>query len=229
VKRLGIAPIAALAIALLVLAMGGCGDSSGATEATTTDAESRSGATAETGKSKEGSSTESAESEKTGKRDGGSRAKVQTSPLKVSGGGSAQYRVRGGDNSVQEFGEESNETELEEAATALHAYLVARAEEDWATACANLSESVAEQLQGLASRAEGLEGKGCAAILQALTPKLPPSVRQESTIVDAGSLRLEGEQAFLIYRGAEGKTYTILMAPEDGTWKVGSLAATPLS
>lgn len=228
-KRLGIVTTVALGIALLVLLVGGCGNSGAGTETATTGTESQSGDTGEAGKSKEGSSTESTEGEETGDRDGGSRAKVRTSPLKVSGGGSAQYRVPGGDNSVQEFGEESDETELDEAATALHDYLVARAEEDWPAACANLSKSVDEQLRGLASRAEGLEGKGCAAILGALTPKLPPSARQESTIVDAGSLRLEGDRAFLIYSGAEGKTYTILMAPEDGAWKVGSLAATPLS
>jgi hypothetical protein len=159
----------------------------------------------------------------------GSGAKVETAPLKVSGGGSDQFRVRGGDNSVQEFGEESDESELEEAATTLHAYLVARAEEDWPAACGTLAKSVKAQLRALASRAEDLKGEDCAAILAALTPTLPPAVRRESTIVDAGSLRVEGEQAFLIYRGAEGKTYTVLMAPEDSGWKVGSLAATPLS
>lgn len=226
-KRLGIAPTAALGIALLALALSGCGDSGGETEpSTAAPAESPSEGNVEKGEPRKGSSTES------GERGGGSTGpgpKVHAAPLKVSGGGSAQYRVRGGDNSVQEFGEESDETELEEAAATLHGYLVARAEEDWAAACAKLSESVEEQLQALASRSKGLKGEGCAAILGALTPKLPPSARRESTIVDAGSLRLEGDQAFLIYRGAEGKTYTVLMAPEDGAWKVGSLAATPLS
>ncbi|HEX7245503.1 MAG TPA: hypothetical protein VF245_08070 [Solirubrobacterales bacterium] len=231
-KRLGIAPIVALGIALLGIALSGCGGSGSGTESSpTTGAESQAGGRAEAKKSREGNSTEGAESERGGKGGSstGSGSKVQAAPLKVSGGGSAQYRAPGGDNSVQNFGEESDETELEEAATALHDYLVARAGEDWTAACANLSKSVGEQLQTLASHSEGLSGKGCAAILGALTPKLPPSVRRESTIVDAGSLRLEGEQAFLIYRGAEEKTYTVLMAPEDGAWKVGSLAATPLS
>lgn len=231
VRRLGTVPTVALGIALLVLALSGCGDSSGGSgTSTATDAESRSGGAG--GKSTQGNATESAGGEKAGERDEGSTgsgAEVHTAPLKVSGGGSAQYRVPGGDNSVQNFGEESDETELEEAASALHDYLVARAGEDWAAACANLSESVEEQLQGLASRSKDLEGRGCAAILGALTPELPPAVRRESTIVDAGSLRLEDEQAFLIFRGAEGKTYTVLMAHEDGAWKVASLAATPLS
>jgi len=222
-----------LGIALLVLLLNGCGDSGGGTGASTaTGAESRSGGSAERQSSAKGGSTEGEKGEKADQ--GESRApesgsRARTEPLEVSGGGSSQYRVRGGDNSVQEFGEEGDETELEQAATALHDYLVARAEEDWAAACANLSEPVQEQLQGLASRSKDLAGEGCAATLQALTPKLPASVRRESTIVDAGSLRLDDEQAFLIYRGAEGKTYTVLMIPEDGAWRVGSLAATPLS
>jgi hypothetical protein len=153
---------------------------------------------------------------------------VETAPLKVSGGGSGQFRVRGGDNSIQDFGEESGESELEEAAASLHDFLVARAGEDWPTACAHLAKTVKQQLEQLASRSSKLSGAGCTRILSALTPPLPARVQRESTIVDAGSLRTEGEQAFLIYRGAEGVAYAIQMKPE-GAWKVGALSATPLS
>jgi hypothetical protein len=154
---------------------------------------------------------------------------VETAPLKVSGGGSGQFRVKGGDNSIQDFGEESGESELEEAAASLHAFLVARAERDWPTACAHLAKTVERQLEQLASRSGKLSGAGCAEILAALTPPLPPQVQKESTVVDAGSLRSEGERAFLIYRGAEETAYAISMAQEDGAWKVGGLAATPIS
>lgn len=166
---------------------------------------------------------------KQGEGTGGSPKPVETAPLEVSGGGSAQYRVRGGDNSIQEFGEESDEAELEEAAAELHAYLVGRAEEDWPAACSHLAKTVTDQLGELAARSDQLKGKGCAAILGALTPPLPAAVRRESTIVDAGSLRLEDERAFLIYRGAEETDYAVLMEREDGVWKVGTLAATPIS
>lgn len=224
----GIRSIAALGAALLVLALGGCGSSgSGASTGTSEGAPAHTGTTGRENGSGEGT-TKKAPSGQGGDGASGSGQEVQTAPLKVSGGGASQYRVKGGDNSIQEFGAESDETELEEAATALHGYLVARAEEDWPAACASLAKSVKEQLQSLASRSENLSGKGCAAVLQALTPPLPPAVRRESTTVDAGSLRLEGEQAFLIYRGAEDASYAVSMVPEDG-WKVGSLAATPLS
>lgn len=160
---------------------------------------------------------------------GESASGAETVPLKVSGGGSAQFRVKGGDNSIQDFGAESDESELEEAATSLHDFYVARAEEDWPTACAHLSKTVAQQLEQLASRSGKLAGKGCAGILSALTPPLPLKVQRELTVVDAGSLRTEDGRAFLIYRGAEGTDYAISMAREGGAWKVGGLAATPLS
>jgi len=158
----------------------------------------------------------------------GSAASVPTSPLRVSGGGSAQFQVKGGDNSIQEFGEESDEGELEEAATALHDFYVARVRSEWRRACANLAGMVVGQLEQLAAQAKSGD-KGCAATLAALTPSLPPSVARESTIVDAGSLRVEGDRGFLIYRGAEGTVYAVNMALEDGSWKVGALAGVPLS
>jgi len=231
VRRRGIESIAALGAALLVLALGGCGSSGSGASTGTSGARSAETETSGTKGSQGVSGKGAAKKEAGGQGSGdssGSGRKVQTAPLKVSGGGSAQYRVKGGDNSIQEFGDESDESELDEAATALHGYLVARAEEDWPAACSDLAKSVKDQLQSLASRSQDLSGEGCPSTLQALTPQLPPAVLRESTIVDAGSLRVEGERAFLIYRGAEGATYTVLMVPEDG-WKVGSLAATPLS
>ncbi len=221
-----------VAAVLAAAALAACGNSGSGTTASvnstgtaTTPPTSKQSGT-ETGPN--GSGDSGAKSKK-GDSSGGSSSQVETAPLKVSGGGSGQYRVKGGDNSVQDFGDESDEPELEEAATSLHEFLVARAEEDWSTACSHLAKTVAQQLQQLASRSDKLSGAGCAAILAALTPPLPPKVQKESTIVDAGSLRTEGEQAFLIYRGAEGTVYAIPMKPEGGAWKVGALAATPLS
>jgi hypothetical protein len=228
----GIRPFAALTAAILTaVALGACGSSG----SDTTSSENSTGTTtapptsehSETKANANGSGDSSSQREQ--KKGSGSGESVETAPLKVSGGGSGQFRVRGGDNSIQDFGEESGESELEEAAASLHDFLVARAEGDWPTACSHLTKTVAQQLQQLASRSGQLSGAGCAKILEALTPPLPAKVQKESTIVDAGSLRTEGEQAFLIYRGAEGKVYAIPMKPEAGAWKVGALAATPLS
>jgi len=105
---------------------------------------------------------------------------------------------------------------------------VARAEEDWQAACAQLSKTVVQQLKLLGARSKS-GNQDCPATLATLTPPLPPSVQSESTIVDAGSLRVEGDRGFLIYRGAKGAVYAINMAYEGGSWKVGALAGVPLS
>jgi hypothetical protein len=220
--------VALVAAVLAAAALGACGDSGTGTTASvnSTDTGTTPAASKQPGSNDSGGGTSKP---KKHNGSGESSARGETAPLKVSGGGSAQYRVKGGDNSIQDFGEESGESELEEAAASLHDFLVSRAEEDWPTACAHLAKAVAQQLQQLASQSGKLSGAGCAKILAALTPPLPPQVQRESTVVDAGSLRTEGERAFLIYRGMEGTVYAIPMKPEDGAWKVGALAATPLS
>lgn len=150
-------------------------------------------------------------------------------PLKVSGGGSGQFLTKGGDNSVQEYGEESGESELQEAAEQVHDFFVARAVGDWEKACSYLSKSMSEQLEQLAESSTELEDKSCASFLESFTGRLSASAWRENTTVDAGSLRLDSEQAFLIYYGLPGKTvYSMPLAQEDGTFKVGALAGSQL-
>jgi len=215
---------------LLALAgvLGSCGGSgSGASSST------QAGGTgaADGGSAKSGSGgKKSSESPKQdgGKGEGAARTSAPVAPLHVGGGGSSQFRVKGGDNSVQEFGEESSESELDEAASALHGFYVARARSEWRAACAELSRSVAGQLRILAE--QGKQGNtSCPDALAAITPDLPPKVAYETTIVDAGSLRVEGDSGFLIYRGGEKTVYAINMAREDGSWKVGALAGVPIA
>jgi hypothetical protein len=226
----GTRPIAALAAAVLAAgALAACGDSGPSTTSSSTNETASRPASTQPGTEAGSSGSGDGASQPKPEKNDEAPSSADAAPLKVSGGGSAQFRTKGGDNSIQEFGEEGGETELEEAAASLHDFLVARAEEDWPAACSHLAKTVAQQLKQLASRSDKLSGAGCAGILAALTPALPPKVQKESTIVDAGSLRTKGEQAFLIYRGAEGTAYAIPMTPEGGAWKVAALAATPLS
>jgi hypothetical protein len=225
-----VAALLAAVLAAAALAACGGGDSGASESSSTSTARQPTGKGGGT-KQGEGESTEkSQESKGSGGSSGspGSGAGSVATPLKVSGGGSTQYRTKGGDNSIQEYGEEGKESELQQAAEAVHGFYVARGEEDWARACSYLAKQVVSQLETLASRSPKLKGKGCAVILHALTSPLPPSVKREMTLVDAGSLRHEGETGFLIYRGAEKKVYAITLHQEDGAWLVASLGATPL-
>lgn len=222
---------AAVLTAALLAACGGSGSSTGGSStATQGTSGGTGGGTAQQGNPK-GEQTGGGQAKQRGGSGGGEASggsgKVST-PMKVSGGGSQQFHSKGGDNSIQEFGEESDESELEEAAEALHGFYVARAEESWSRACSFLSDSMQQQLEALASQSPQLKDKGCGTLLHAFTRPLPASVRRETTVVDAGSLRTEGDQSFLIYRGEGGKVYAMPMKDEGGGWKVGLLAATPL-
>ena len=130
---------------------------------------------------------------------------------------------------MQEYGSEAGEDELREAAEVVHSFYVARAAEEWAEACSYLSSAQIEALKQLATQAPQLKGKGCAAILAALTEPLPASLQRQATTVDAAALRHEGEQAFLIYTGPPGKTvYSMPLSLEGGAWKLAALSASAL-
>jgi hypothetical protein len=249
VTRDGTRPIAALiAAALAVALLGACGSSdSGSSGSTSASAPSSGSATTDTtaregrqgGSSRKGGDQENGagqdqsggQSQPQQGNEGGSSDKsvkeVET-PLKVSGGGSAQFRTKGGDNSIQEFGGESDESELREAAEVVHGFYVSRAAEEWDKACSYLSKSNIEQLEQLANQAAQSKGADCATILQAFTRPLPASVEREITTVDAGSLRREGEQGFLIYYGAGHVKYAMPLREEGGAWKVTALSGTTL-
>jgi hypothetical protein len=223
--------IAALAaVALLGVALSACGGSGSGSSSSSTTAASGGGKSGEQGgrAAPEERRAGDGEGEQSGSKEGGQPDQpASTSPLHVSGGGAGQFRVKGGDNSIQDFGEESDESELEEAARVLHDFYVARAEEEWKTACARLSAAVMQQLAVLGARSKS-GNQSCPATLAALTPSLSPAEQRETTVVDAGSLRVEGDRGFLVYRGAEQTVYAINMAREGG-WKVGGLAPVPLS
>jgi hypothetical protein len=141
-----------------------------------------------------------------------------------SGGGSEQFKVKGGDNSVQEFGAEAAPSEFDAAATALHNFLDARAERNWVATCGYMAKSTTDPIEKLA------KGSGCAGVLEKLiNPAAGQAMKAEAEKADVGSLRTEGEQAFLIYTGTEGTILAMPMANEDGEWKVAALTGSPLN
>ncbi len=251
--REGTRPFAALVVAVLAAALlAACGGSSSDSSSSTSSEPSGStttGTTAQAGSQGGSSQSSQGEAKKNGSREqannqgqsGGQSKQVQAqqgssgqgrkgveTPLKVSGGGSGQFRTKGGDNSIQEFGGESDESELQEAAEVVHGFYVSRAAEEWDRACSYLAKSNIEQLEKLANQSAKSQGADCATVLKAFTRPLPASVEREITTVDAGSLRHEGEQGFLIYYGAGHVKYAMPLRDEGGHWKVAALSGTTL-
>ena len=204
-------------------ALSACGDSG--SETTSTPTTSGNG---DSSVQKEAKSGDPQPREKGGSDDSSQDPEQVATPLKVSGGGSSQFQVKGGDNSIQEWGEESEESELQAAAEAVHGFYVARAEEDWARACTYLAKSMAQQLEQLAAQAPKLRDRGCGPILKVFTRPLPASVRRQTTIVDAGSLRIGDKHSFLIYYDGDETPNAMPLENEDGEWKLTLLSATPL-
>jgi hypothetical protein len=141
-----------------------------------------------------------------------------------SGGGAAQFRTKGGDNSIQESGVEASAAERERAAGALHAYLDLRRAHNWPAACHYLSASLIvllERAVELSPRRASPEG--CPAILAAMSKAVPQRLLAELTEVDVGSLRKNGERGFLLYHGPGGQDYVMNIVEEAGGWKMGNL------
>jgi hypothetical protein len=231
VTREGTRRVAVLAIAVLAaLLLAACGGSDSTTTSSTDSTEAgaqggaRTDSTTGSGPKKAQGGNQKAK-DNSGNKGGGSN--YDPEPLRVSGGGSSQFLTKGGDNSIQEFGGEADESELTQAAEVLHAFLVARADEDWSRACTYLTKGEVQQLEQLGSQSPQLKGKGCPAVIKALAAEpLPTATKRELTEVDAASLRIEGEEAFLIYNGPQDTGYFVRMENEDGTWRVGALSPT---
>lgn len=230
-SKTALAALAALLLAVGLAACGGGSDSASTAAAGSSvanEAQANDGAKEGKPESHEGSSGSGGGNGSSGNSGEGSEH-FTPKPHHDSGGGSAQYRVKGGDNSIQEFGAEAGASDFEEAAAALHGFLDTRAAGDWAAACSYISKGVVESLQQLAGQSKQAGSSSCASVLKSLTnPAAKQAMRAEADQADVGSLRAEGERGFLIYT-AEKTTFAMPMAEEDGTWKVNAFAGTPLS
>jgi hypothetical protein len=227
--------IVALAALLIAAAFAACGGSdSGTTEpASVSQPQSESKSASGTSKQDNAEGGDESKPSVEEKSDGGSSPDASDFVPKQhsdSGGGAEQFKVKGGDNSIQEFGEEADSSEFDEAANAVHNFLDARAEGDWAAACEYMSKGIAESFKQLAAQGGKVEDTSCAGVLEALTnPAAKQSMKAEAEKANVGSLRIEDERAFVIYTGSEGTVFAMPMANEDGAWKVASLAGTPIS
>jgi hypothetical protein len=235
-----------LALAVcLVLVLGGCGGgddsastSSSARETTPTNADtpraSRQGAQVESQEKQKGKQANKVPSlQGGGSRQHGTHSKHPAKPPKPVAPPAISTRpvagskrpapgvktVKGGDNSVQEYGVEADQSERTEAAIALATYLNARAEGNWSGACSLLAQRPTEQLEKLSGHKAG-----CAEVLAA-TGREAPSM-PGSSITEVLSFRgggdISGNPSYLIFKGPPGGTlFSMPMYLESGSWKVG--------
>lgn len=144
-----------------------------------------------------------------------------------SGEGSDQFRDQT-KSPLLDFGEEGSKEDLEEGARAVEDFFTARADGDWATACAQLARPMLAKIEHLATSTTDLEDKSCPSFLGTFT-RLSVKERRDSKVVDGGSLRKQGQRGFLIYYGAGKVVYSMPLNREGDAWKLASLSSDRLS
>jgi hypothetical protein len=232
--------VAVMTALLLATAMAACGSGDSSTSTTTeaggSGSEGKPSTTASkpAGKSgsggKSGSSTGEGQSKSSGSS--GNSGTFVPKHHEDSGGGSKPYRVKGGDNSIQEYGSEADASELDAVAAVMHDFLDARAAGDWSAACKYISKKTIDSFnQQISSQSNPGEKLGCAKVLELLiNPAAKKLMTTEAAKADVRSVRIEGKQAFAIYTATGNTALAMPMEREgSGAWKVVSIAGTPLS
>ncbi len=192
---------------------------------------------------KPGGSSAKSDSQKQGNESNNSSSEPQRTKVpRISSAPTAGSRapapgvktVKDGDNSVQEYGVESDSSERREASIALQAYLNARADEDWSSACSLLATKPMQQLERLQAAAakQGKKLDGCPATM-ALLREGEAQTEEQATITEVLSFRgggdISGDPSYLLYLAPPGQTlFSMPMYSEEGAWKVGLARAAEL-
>jgi hypothetical protein len=128
----------------------------------------------------------------------------------------------GGDDSIQTFGSEPEETEEEEILAAMGTFLRALANKDYPAICEGISDANRAQLEKLMELKK--ETGGCPTFLEKLLvgPNSEARAAAEGTV---HQVRVEGENAFILFTPREGKASYFVMKRDAEGWKSTSIAA----
>jgi hypothetical protein len=153
---------------------------------------------------------------------GGGERSSTTAPGSAAAAQAAQDRIR-------QFGLEATGSQAKQAEATLHGYMDARVAGEWKEACTYLAKPIRRLFDRLGSKSKQVNGKGCAGFVETSTRKLTPSERAGLAKVDVTSVRVEGEQGYILYRDPSGAEYSMSLRREAGTWKLLGIGGTSLS
>jgi hypothetical protein len=129
-----------------------------------------------------------------------------------------QSNERGGEASIEGFGEEASGAERAAVLAVFRGYLDALAKRDSAAACPYLSAKVQSSLEQLAGRQSG--AGGCAAILPKLLAPASGRIAREEAAGTIKRVRVQGNSAFVVFHAPGARLYDLPMTREAGDWKV---------
>lgn len=157
-----------------------------------------------------------------GSTQGGSSGQTETGSS--NGGGQSHYR--GGEKSIEEFGNEAEGSSRAAVLGVFTGYLNAIAAKDDATACDYLAATVQRSLEQFVVKS--LKAKGCSAILPKLLSPTAPAIAREQAAGRITKVRVQGDRAFVVFHAPGAKLYQMTMVREGGRWKVATVAASVL-
>lgn len=159
----------------------------------------------------------------------------QTKPTgagqETSGAGSGdtgrkrESHFEGGEEEVEEFGSEAHGSAKDEVLATERSYLSAIATKGYEQACARLAPAVTRSLHKMV---EGSDA-GCGAILPKLLSPTVAAVARQQLQGEVVRVRVEGEQAFVIFHAPGARLWALPLSNEGGGWKVATLAPTVLA
>jgi hypothetical protein len=227
-----------LAAAACALALAACGGGGGSSTAETSSSGGAEGTTAQApgesasggGAGEQGSNGAGTGSGSGGASSGGGSggSESATGPGPKKGERSYAFRTPGGDNSIQEYGDEGGNSDRSEAESSINALYAAISSGNWAAICEKyLSKKNIEQIELIAEKSPQVKGQSCAEVLGGLN-QVSGGESPDKPKGGIASLRIEGDTAFAIYRGMDGKGYALPLIREGGQWKLTALGPTPL-
>lgn len=139
-------------------------------------------------------------------------------------GPTRQFLEPGGDNVVQTFGREGTKAEREQASKIIHAWMRARAVQDWKKDCSYFSRAYWKNITEDAHGVTHGKVKNCAQALAYFKHNASGDyVNNLSGPIDSlrvGIYKEQRNQAYAQYHGNDGKDWVVPMNRDDGRWKV---------
>ena len=143
---------------------------------------------------------------------------------------SSSFRTPGGDNSIQEYGDEAGAEERAKATktiTTFFSRLQGRRmgeglRASWRPAPSPSSNSSPKQNPKL-------KANGCTGVLGLVYSSAPSAARPDTIKGGGDQPAAERRAGFALYHGIDGKGYAFPLTLENGEWKLTSMGPTPLS
>jgi hypothetical protein len=227
--RRGLAALCLLACLALAAVAAGCGGSDDSTTgggAGTTTATTPAGG-GDNGGSSNSQNAKSEDGGGGGSRNSGGEPDSAATPVGDSFSSeepdAAEFKApKGGDDSIQTFGSEAEGDEEDAVLTAMHAFLTALAEEDYEAVCEGITTANRESLQAFlkANKEEGT--------CETLLPRILSGGTSEAAKAANGAVyqvRVDGENAFVLFKPEGGKASYFVMKKEGDVWKSTSISA----